>query len=100
MIHEGGNTALIVGCGHCGIVNIMDRAKAFSPRICVGGYHLYNPLTKKTVPDALLDQIAAELLRYSTQFYTCHCTGPYAFCYLSQRTPNLSYLSCGEHILL
>ncbi len=92
-------SVLIVGCGHAGIVNILDRAKSYLPKVCVGGFHLNNPLTKKCVPSALLDEIA-EALRdcKDTQFYTCHCTGEKAFQYLSKRMPNLSYLSCGESI--
>lgn len=92
-------TALIMGCGHAGIVNIMKRAEQYHPTRCVGGYHLFNPLTKKTVSTELLSEIAKELEQYSqTQFYTCHCTGTVAFDFLSQRLSNFFYLSCGETI--
>ena len=92
-------TALIMGCGHAGIVNILERAKEFHPDICVGGYHLFNPLTKKTVPEALLDEVTKELLRYpEVHFYTCHCTGKKAYSYFRQRMKNMSYFSCGETI--
>lgn len=90
---------LIVGCGHSGVVNIMNRAKSYQPKLCVGGFHLYNPSTKKSVPTALLDEIAEALSSYkNTLFYTCHCTGVKAFRYLSTKMPNLLYLSCGEII--
>lgn len=90
---------LILGCGHTGIVNIMDRAKSYRPEVCVGGFHLFNPVTKKGVPSALLDEIAEALKNCeSTRFYTCHCTGEKAFQYLSKQAPNLFYLSCGESI--
>ncbi len=93
------STALLLGCGHAGIVNIMEKAKQFSPQICVGGYHLFNPLHKKAVSTALLDNISQELKQYSyAQFYTCHCTGTETFHYLSKEMPNLSYLSCGETV--
>lgn len=39
-------TAVIIGCGYSGIVNIMDKAASYNPQVCVGGYHLFNPLTK------------------------------------------------------
>ena len=92
-------TALIIGCGHAGVVNIMQKAEQYHPVLCVGGYHLINPLTKKTVSTELLNEIAKELKRYSqAQFYTCHCTGTAAFNFLSQRLPNLFYLSCGETV--
>lgn len=92
-------TALIMGCGHTGIVNILDKAKKYAPKICVGGYHLYNPITKKTVSSSLLNEIAHELQNYQAiQFYTCHCTGKEAFQFLVQKLPDLFYLSCGEVI--
>lgn len=92
-------TALIMGCGHAGVVNIMDKAKAWRPDVCIGGFHLFNPVAKKAVPDTLLDEITRELLAYEqTQFYTCHCTRKKAYDYLSKQLPNLSYLSCGDSI--
>lgn len=99
LIIRENQTALIMGCGHAGIVNIMEKAKAYHPQLCVGGYHLFNPMTKKTVSTILLKEIARELHKYpQTQFYTCHCTGTEAFQCLSQQISNLFYLSCGETI--
>jgi 7,8-dihydropterin-6-yl-methyl-4-(beta-D-ribofuranosyl)aminobenzene 5'-phosphate synthase len=92
-------TAVIIGCGHMGIVNIMEKAISFEPQICVGGYHLFNPLTKKTVNKCLLDEIVENLKQYpQIQFYTCHCTGKKAYDYLSSKMPNMHYLSCGNTI--
>lgn len=93
--------ALIMGCGHAGVVNIMKRAEQYHPTLCIGGYHLFNPLTKKTVSTELLSEIGKELGQYSqTQFYTCHCTGMVAFNFLSQKLSNFFYLSCGETIMM
>lgn len=99
LIIQEQNTALIMGCGHTGIVNVMKAADQYLPTLCVGGYHLFNPLTKKTVSVELLNEIAKELEQYSqTKFYTCHCTGTVAFNFLSQRLSNLFYLSCGQTV--
>ncbi|HWR20207.1 MAG TPA: MBL fold metallo-hydrolase [Clostridia bacterium] len=96
MIKEN-TTALIMGCGHAGVVNIMEKAKDYSPKVCVGGYHLWNPLTKKTVSEALLYEIVGELQKYQkVRFYTCHCTGVEAFQFLSKQNLNMCYLPCGE----
>ncbi len=90
---------LIMGCGHAGAVNIMDKAKIYQPKVCVGGFHLYNPITKKSVSSELLNKISEALKTYAnTKFYTCHCTGQKAYEYLSKQTPNLFYLSCGEEL--
>ncbi len=94
----GEKNALIMGCGHCGVVNILERAKEYQPRVCVGGYHLRIPATRKTVPEELLEGIAGELKKCDMDFYTCHCTGDEAYRYLSARLPNMHYLSCGESI--
>lgn len=88
---------LITGCGHCGIVNIMEKAAPFKPAVCIGGFHLFNPVLRKTAPDALLSAIADILKEYDgTVFYTCHCTGEKAFRLLSQKAGNVRYLACGD----
>ncbi len=98
MIREE-QTAIIVGCGHTGIVNIMEKAASYAPQYCVGGYHLFNPMTRKTVEQSLLEGIADNLSKYPhTHFYTCHCTGKTAYDYLSSRLPNMNYLYCGNTI--
>lgn len=90
---------LVMGCGHSGVVNIMEKAEKYNPDLCVGGFHLFNPVNKKTVSEKLLDEIAKELSKYGgTGFYTCHCTGKKAFDYLSGQMSNLHYLSCGDII--
>lgn len=100
IIHEK-KTALILGCGHAGIVNILEKAESFHPDVCIGGYHLFVPLTRKTVPDLLLSKIADAMSHYpEICFYTCHCTGKKAYGYLRQKVKNMHYLSCGETILL
>ena len=90
---------LIMGCGHSGVVNIMKEAEQYHPTVCVGGYHLTNPNSKKMVPEQLLDEIASSLNQYKgVKFYTCHCTGQKVFEYLSKKMDDLSYLSCGQVI--
>lgn len=94
----GQKNVLVMGCGHCGVVNILERAERYQPKICVGGYHLMVPVTKKSVPEEILEGIARELQEYDMDFYTCHCTGEEACQYLSKKVPRMYYLSCGESI--
>lgn len=99
LIISENQVALIMGCGHAGVVNIMEEAEKYHPHFCIGGFHLFNPLTKKSVSKELLDGIATELQKYKdTEFYTCHCTGKKAFYYLSHHMNNIHYMSCGETI--
>ncbi len=101
ILQEDGHTALIMGCGHAGVVNILEKAAPFAPDLCVGGYHLYDPLPRRTVAPALLDEIANELTHYpGMRFYTCHCTGQKAYAYLAQRIPNMCYLAGGDSVTL
>lgn len=99
LIISENETALIMGCGHAGVVNIMDKAKIYQPTFCIGGFHLFNPISRKTVSSPLLDEISQQLSCYNdTKFYTCHCTGEKAYAYLSGQIKNLSYFSCGDSI--
>lgn len=91
---------LIVGCGHSGITNILGSID-IKPDYCIGGFHVYNPSTKKTVPISQLEQLSNELKDYSTtKFYTCHCTGIDAYKYLNSKCNNIQYISCGEELSL
>lgn len=90
---------LIMGCGHTGIVNILEEAKAYHPKVCIGGFHLMIPRTHQTIPCEVLDEIATYLQGYpNMQFYTCHCTGEDAYAYLAKSLPNLSYFACGDYL--
>ena len=89
---------LIMGCGHTGIVNILDKATQFQPSLCIGGYHVWNPQTKRTIPHKTLDAIAEEMAKHDIEYYTCHCTGIEAFQYLEKHLPKMHYLACGDTI--
>ncbi len=92
---------LIMGCGHNGVVNILNRAESFSPKICIGGFHLTNPSAQKDEPKELIDQIIERLQRYSDiEFYTCHCTGVNVYKYMSSKMPNIHYFACGDSLKL
>ena len=98
LIISGDTNVLFTGCGHTGIVNIMEKAAEYRPSVCIGGYHLFNPTTKKTVSSDLLDAIAEALSGYDTRYYTCHCTGEKAYRHLAARVSGMSYLACGDTI--
>ena len=104
LVSCGDTHALLHGCGHRGIVNILDAlgeaAPGVVPAVCAGGYHLWNPTTFECAPDDLLAAIAADLTERfpETDFYTCHCTGEKPFEKLSALMPNLRRLSGGDVI--
>lgn len=98
LIVFGERTVLIMGCGHKGVATIMKAAEQHQPDICIGGFHLFNPMTKKTVSTQLLDELSEVLRQYDTHYYTCHCTGEKASEYLMGKLSNISYFSCGEEL--
>jgi len=79
--YESDKYALISGCAHNGILNILDRFREIyhtEPSIVISGFHMI--LTEYT--DADLEAIKAtakELAKMNTIFYTGHCTGQVAF---------------------
>ncbi len=50
----------------------------------IGGFHLYNPVTKRTEPNDEINKLPVELRDSSaTVFYTGYCTGESAYQYLN-----------------
>lgn len=95
----GEKNVLIMGCGHCGVVNILEKAAPCRPALCVGGFHLWSPSSRRSAPEDLLAGIAGEMGRYDMTFCTCHCTGEPAFRYLAGRLKKrMRYLSGGESV--
>ena len=94
VISENGKNVLIHGCAHRGVVNILNQAIDEFGKIdvCVGGFHLMN-----THAEAYLKELAAELNKHKTKFYTCHCTGLPQFEILKSIMGNkIDYIRAGD----
>lgn len=98
LLIRGTENVLVMGCGHAGVTNIMAKISGFAPKLCIGGFHLYNPTTKRCVGHELLSEISSELMQYKTDFYTCHCTGDEAYKFLSAKLPHMEYFSTGMEL--
>ena len=101
LITEGEKAVLFAGCAHAGIVNIKAGAQQLTgaPLKIIGGFHLYNPITKKHESKELIDKIAERLNDGKTRYYTCHCTGQWAYGIMKEKLKdNLEHLSTGEEI--
>ena len=82
IVKEDGKTLLLSGCSHAGIVNILSKAEEIvgcKIDTIIGGFHLYNPPTKKYESPELIDALSMALNEKHGKFYTCHCTGAKAF---------------------
>jgi 7,8-dihydropterin-6-yl-methyl-4-(beta-D-ribofuranosyl)aminobenzene 5'-phosphate synthase len=82
VINDGEKRVLISGCAHNGILSIMDAYSAkygSAPDTVISGFHL---MVKREYTDDEINgirQIANELCKYPSKFYTCHCTGMEAY---------------------
>ncbi len=84
-----GKHVLFTGCAHSGIGNMMRQVQKTVGidhfDIVIGGFHLFNPVTRTTEPRSRMDKLVVELDAFSnTIFYTGHCTGEKAFKYLKK----------------
>lgn len=73
--------ALISGCAHNGILNILDTFRKLygtDPAIVISGFHM---IQQKYTDEDLqgIRSVAEELVTMDTVFYTGHCTGTVAF---------------------
>ncbi len=99
LVEEKGKTALLAGCGHLGIVNILraaERRLGRRPDVVFGGFHLFelNPEDPEAV--ALTGATAAELAKGTTLYYTGHCTGDWAYARLKEALGDrLRPMDCG-----
>ena len=81
VIKDNNKKILISGCSHNGIVNIIKKGMSEGEvyDYVIGGFHLYNPVSKKYEKEELIRGVAKQLKKNNTQYYTCHCTGVKAF---------------------
>lgn len=97
-------SVLICGCAHNGILNILETFHekfACYPNVVIGGFHLYNPTTKQDEAPEVVEQIAANLIKTGSRFFTCHCTGENSYNRLKESLGNrISYLRAGDAIEL
>lgn len=103
LITDGENTVLVAGCSHSGIANIQRQAEQIKGKIkiAVGGFHLYNPPTKKYESIEFIDRLAKELTKTDTEYYTCHCTGLKAYTRMKESlSDRLNYLHTGNTLII
>lgn len=94
---------LFGGCGHKGLINVLDRLNEFSkePDYIISGLHLLDPITKKNEDIELINDLGSELNKYRFILYTCHCTGIDNYNSLKEiMKDKIKYLSTGEVLQL
>lgn len=86
-IKEEDGLVIFTGCSHSGITNMIDTIAEIFPNTEIkgifGGFHTYNPLTRETEENNVLDHLALKMSSYEhAKIYTGHCTGDEALKYL------------------
>lgn len=104
VLKEGERWYLFVGCAHRGIVNVMEAANEYINHpitACFGGFHLHNFYKNMDTTKQNLFRIAQSLQEYKTQYYTCSCTGEYAYGYLKKMMgKQMNLMDQGEKIVI
>lgn len=99
IITENNKSYLFAGCAHRGISNIVDQAEIItgeSMDYVIGGFHMYNPVSRKSEDKELISKVGTYLAEKNAVFYTCHCTGELAFNQLKEILDNrINYLKTG-----
>lgn len=100
IVREKDRDVLFTGCSHNGIVNIVEKYCEMNANkklaYVIGGFHLFNPTSKRYESDELITSIAKELHAMDSSFYTCHCTGKKAYHIMKKEMKDrLDYLSTG-----
>jgi 7,8-dihydropterin-6-yl-methyl-4-(beta-D-ribofuranosyl)aminobenzene 5'-phosphate synthase len=78
VIQQKGKQILFSGCAHQGILNMMDTyVELFGtqPDVAISGFHLMRKNKYPREDVRTIIDTAQRLVKYDTQFYTCHCTG-------------------------
>jgi 7,8-dihydropterin-6-yl-methyl-4-(beta-D-ribofuranosyl)aminobenzene 5'-phosphate synthase len=105
VIENQDGLVVLSGCGHNGILNLLDAVRGTFPeapiKAVLGGFHLMNPrLIEMSESRTAIEQLGQRLLDSGVQrFMTGHCTGVDAFKVLkSVMQDRLEYLSTGSTI--
>lgn len=104
LVREGDRLALVSGCSHGGVLNLMDAAEelAGAPLTSVvAGFHLMDPSGGTVEDEGLTRSLARELAARPARYLTCHCTGTDAFALLRDELGgHVSYLHVGSRVTL
>ena len=97
-----GKKILFSGCAHHGIQNIMDKYLSIfksDPTAVISGFHTQRDGGYSDEDIMELRDIAKDLVKFRTVFYTCHCTGVEPFEELKKLMKNrIQYVHCGDEV--
>ncbi len=104
VLEENGKRVLISGCAHNGILNILEKFDELytgMPDAVISGFHMKkkNGYTREDID--IITQVALELKKIPTMFYTGHCTGEEPYHLMKEiMGEQLIYVHSGDEIIL
>jgi len=104
IIQENGKIALISGCSHKGILNIIDKAEEILHKpidVVIGGFHLFNFTRHLMEDEKNIQSIIDYFQNRKTKIYVMHCTGTQPYDILKKALQNrIEYKAAGTEIFL
>jgi 7,8-dihydropterin-6-yl-methyl-4-(beta-D-ribofuranosyl)aminobenzene 5'-phosphate synthase len=103
LLIENDEIVLFSGCSHSGIINIIEEvrllSKAMRIKATFGGFHINNPISKKSESLDYIEGLTEALGGTDGLFYTGHCTEENNFLYIKGWMGNrLQTMNTGEVI--
>ena len=102
-VTSGGKTALLSGCAHRGILNILSGYKKLFgtyPDYVVSGFHMMKKTPYDEADISLAQETAKALKETGAEFFSGHCTGDEAMEILSQILGDkLTVMHSGDSII-
>ncbi len=103
VLKEEGKSVLISGCAHNGILNILEKYRELygqEPDVVISGFHMQKKKGYSDEDLKMVKEIAMELKKTKTKFYTGHCTGEIPFKILKEHMgEQIEYLHSGDEIV-
>lgn len=104
VLEENNRRILLSGCAHNGILNILEKYREIygaNPDVVISGFHMRKKSGYTEEDLDTIRQIAEELKKTDTIFYTGHCTGEIPYQILKERMGNqLVYVHSGDEICI
>ncbi len=104
VLSEGRKRVLLSGCAHNGILNIIEKYRELygtDPDVVVSGFHMNKKHGYSQEDLETIKEIAAELKKTDTLFYTGHCTGEIPYQIMKKiMGEQLVYVHSGDEIVL
>ena len=103
VIEEEGKRVLLSGCAHNGILNILEKYRGLygkAPDAVISGFHMMKKTGYTKEDREVVKEIARELTKWNTTFYTGHCTGEEPFKVMKEYMgEQLVYVHSGDEVL-